>query len=35
MEVSDINLWSNEWLLMIAIFLFGLEWFLRKRSGML
>ena len=34
-EVSDINLWSNEWLLMIAIFLFGLEWFLRKRSGML
>jgi hypothetical protein len=34
-EVSDINLWSNEWLLIIAIFLFGLEWFLRKRSGML
>ncbi len=34
-EVSDINLWSNEWLLIIAVFLFGLEWFLRKRSGML
>ena len=34
-EVSDINLWSNEWLLLIAILLFGLEWFFRKRSGML
>ncbi len=34
-EVSDINLWSNEWLLAIAILLFGLEWFFRKRSGML
>ena len=33
-EISDINLWSNEWLLIIAILLFGLEWFLRKRSGM-
>jgi len=34
-EVSDINLWSNEWLLIIAILLFGLEWFFRKRFGML
>ncbi len=34
-EVSDISLWSNEWLLAIAIFLFGLEWFFRKRAGML
>ncbi len=34
-EVSDINLWSNEWLLSIAVLLFALEWFLRKRSGML
>ena len=34
-EVSDINLWSNEWLLIIAIVLFGLEWFFRKRAGML
>ncbi len=32
---SEINLWSNEWLLIIVIFLFSLEWFLRKRAGML
>ncbi len=34
-EVSDINLWSNEWLLIIAIILFGMEWFFRKRWGMI
>lgn len=34
-ETSEVNLWSNEWLLAVAIFLFGLEWFLRKRFGML
>jgi|YelNatPaOPRAMG01_1025707.scaffolds.fasta_scaffold00372_12 hypothetical protein len=34
-EVSEINLWSNEWLLLFAILLFGTEWFLRKRNGML
>ncbi len=34
-EVSDVNLWSNEWLLSLAVLLFALEWFLRKRSGML
>jgi hypothetical protein len=34
-EVSDINLWSDEWLLIIAIIVFGLEWFFRKRWGML
>ncbi len=34
-EVSDISLWSNEWLLTIVIFLFALEWFFRKRAGML
>ena len=32
---SDVNLWSDEWLLVIAILLFSLEWFLRKRMGML
>ncbi len=32
---SEYNLWSNEWLLAIAVLLFGLEWFFRKRSGML
>ncbi|MCL5027725.1 MAG: hypothetical protein M1480_01760 [Bacteroidetes bacterium] len=34
-EVSDINLWSNEWLLIIAIILFASEWFFRKRWGMI
>lgn len=32
---SEISLWSNEWLLIIVIFLLSLEWFLRKRAGML
>jgi hypothetical protein len=34
-ETSEINLWSNEWLMMIIILLFGIEWFIRKRAGML
>jgi len=34
-SVSEINLWSNEWLMAIVIFLLGLKWFFRKRSGML
>ena len=32
---SDFTLWSDEWLMAFAIFLFSLEWFLRKRVGML
>jgi hypothetical protein len=32
---SEINLWSDTWMLMIAIFLFATEWFIRKRNGML
>lgn len=32
---SEISLWSDTWLLIIAIFLFSLEWFIRKRNGML
>lgn len=32
---SEIRLWSDEWLLIIVIMLFSVEWFLRKRSGML
>jgi len=32
---SEIRLWSDEWLLIIVIFLFASEWFIRKRSGML
>ena len=34
-ETNEVSLWSNEWLMGIAILLFGLEWFLRKRFGML
>jgi hypothetical protein len=33
--VSEINLWSNEWLLGLTILIFSIEWFIRKRSGML
>ncbi|MFZ0456106.1 MAG: CARDB domain-containing protein [Ignavibacteriaceae bacterium] len=33
--VSEIKLWSNEWLMAIAILFFALEWFFRKRAGML
>ncbi len=32
---SEVSLWSTEWLLGLVIFLFALEWFLRKRFGML
>ncbi len=32
---SEISLWSNTWMLLIAIFLFSMEWFIRKRNGML
>lgn len=32
---SEIRLWSDEWMLIISILLFAIEWFLRKRSGML
>lgn len=34
-ETSEISLWSNEWLMAVVILLFGIEWFLRKRAGML
>lgn len=32
---SEIALWSDTWLLVIAVLLFSFEWFLRKRNGML
>jgi len=32
---SEISLWSDTWMLVIAILLFALEWFIRKRNGML
>ncbi len=35
LKTSEIRLWSDEWLLVIVILLFAIEWFLRKRSGML
>lgn len=32
---SEISFWSSEYLLIFVILLFGAEWFIRKRSGML
>lgn len=32
---SEIEIWDSRWLLTLAIFVFALEWFLRKRNGML
>ncbi len=32
---KDYGLWSDSQLLLLAIFLFAVEWFIRKRSGML
>lgn len=32
---SEFSLWSNEWMLIFPIFFFALEWFIRKREGML
>lgn len=34
-NVSEINLWSNVWLMSISILLFALEWYFRKKYGML
>lgn len=34
-EINEIRLWSSEWLLIIVIVLLGIEWFIRKQSGML
>lgn len=34
-ETKEYSLWSNEFLLMAIILLFALEWFVRKREGML
>lgn len=32
---SDVDLWSNPWMLGLVVLLFSTEWFLRKRAGML
>ena len=34
-NINEINLWSDEWLLGLTILIFSIEWFIRKRSGML
>ncbi len=34
-EVNEYRLWSSETLLVILVFLFAAEWFLRKREGLL
>jgi hypothetical protein len=32
---SELALWNNLWLLLIAITAFACEWFFRKRSGLI
>ncbi len=32
---SEFELWNKPWLLSLIVLLFGVEWFVRKRSGML
>ncbi|OGU68587.1 MAG: hypothetical protein A2X62_08350 [Stygiobacter sp. GWC2_38_9] len=32
---SEFELWNYSWMLGAVIFLFGFEWFLRKRFGMI
>lgn len=32
---TDIELWNSRWILALVILIFSIEWFLRKRSGML
>ncbi len=34
-DTKEYSLWSNEFLLIAIILLFGIEWFVRKREGML
>ena len=34
-QTSEIELWNWQYLIAILVVLFGVEWFLRKRSGML
>lgn len=32
---SEFKFWTNEWILLAIILLFAIEWFIRKRMGML
>lgn len=34
-DTKEYSLWSNEFLMIVIIILFGIEWFIRKREGML
>ena len=34
-EETEYKIWTNEWILMTIILLFAIEWFIRKRMGML
>lgn len=35
LDITETTLWSDKWLMAAAIILFALEWFFRKRWGML
>jgi hypothetical protein len=32
---AKIEIWNSRWMLALVIFVFAIEWFLRKRNGML
>ena len=32
---AEIEIWNSRWMLLLVIFIFALEWFLRKRNGKL
>jgi hypothetical protein len=32
---AKLEIWNSRWMLALVVFLFALEWFLRKRNGML
>lgn len=34
-ESTEVRLWTDPWILLTVIFMFSLEWILRKQSGML
>jgi hypothetical protein len=34
-HTSEYQLWNLPWFLAVIILLFGIEWFVRKQSGML
>lgn len=35
LSLKELSLWANEWMMIAAIFFFSIEWFIRKRAGML